>query len=596
SSAKTKSTDGLDKGYAMSYSTGITEPFVMMIPRMYGGSTSYPTLLGGDGYKEMDEDNSKALEALKALPQELGQQIAGSSLLYWGGIQDGGGSPSTSGPPYVGAIICFLAILSFFVVDKKHKWWALAAIIFTIMMSWGSNFSSLNDFLFNNLPLYNKYRAPSMALVIPQLLLPMLAILGANSYINATDKKALWPSFKKGLIATGIVFVILLLFYISFSYLTKSDNDMLKQARNAAQPQLYEAVKSFFDGLKEDRKGLFMGDILRSFGFIAVAAITLFLLIKKQVKPILATLILATFVLIDLLTIDSKYLNKDNYQDKATNENVFSRTAIDNAILADTSFYRVFNLSGGAYSENVTSYNYNSIGGYHPAKIRIYQDIIEKRIAVEQNALIQTLQSKPDSLTGVNTPTLNMLNAKYFIYKERDETKAQWKNANALGNCWFVNNIQFVKDADGEMAALNTIDPKTTAVIQESFKGLVPDALQPDSTASIRLVKNDNDLITYNAESATNQFAVFSEVYYASGWKAFIDGKETPIVKTNYVLRGLAVPAGKHTIEFKFAPKAYFKGKKLTAIASYLLIALLALGAFMQWKDYKKKSAAVIKK
>jgi hypothetical protein len=183
-----------------------------------------------------------------------------------------------------------------------------------------------------------------------------------------------------------------------------------------------------------------------------------------------------------------------------------------------------------------------------------------------------------------------MLNAKYFIYKQGTETKAQWKNVNALGNCWFVSNIRYVKDADAEMAALGTIDPKTTAVVQESFKGSVPFEPQPDSTATIRLVKNDNDIITYTSESSSNQFAVFSEIYYTAGWKAFIDGKEAPIVKTNYVLRGLAVPGGKHTIEFKFEPQGYFKGKKLTTIFSLALIAILALGVFMEWRNHKKQS------
>ncbi len=572
-----KPTDGLDPDYALSYSIDIPEAFVMMVPRMYGGS--------GDK-EEVSQEKSKGIAALQSMPQEMARQMP--MMYYWGGIKDVGGFTYTSGPPYVGAIICFLALLSFFVLDRKHKWWALAAIVFTVMMAWGSYFLGFNKFLFDNLPLYNKFRAPSMALVIPQLLLPMLAVLGVNAYVNTVDKKTLWPKFKKGLIATGIVFVIIFLLYFSLSYLTGSDSQLLKDAKNAGQPQITGAVDSFFDGLKADRKGLFMGDIWRSLGFILLAAVTLFLLIRNTIKPVLAAILLAVFVFIDLILVDIKYLNKENYQDPVENESAFALTPVDQQIKADTGYYRVFNIGGDAYQENITSYHYNSIGGYHPAKLRIYQDIISNRLSKEQNAIIQLLQSGKDSLGGLNTPTLNMLNAKYFIYKERGATKAQWRNENALGHAWFVSNIQFVKDADAEMAALNTIDPKTTAVVNESFKPAIAFTPQPDSSASIQLVKNDNDLITYTSNSATNQFALFSEVYYAAGWKAFIDGKETPIVKANYILRGLAIPAGKHSIEFKFEPSGYYKGKKITSVASILLLLIVAGGLFMEWKNRKK--------
>jgi hypothetical protein len=578
--AKNQPADGLDPDYALSYSVDIPEPLVMMIPRMYGGS--------GDK-EEVSQEKSKAIEALRSMRQELGQQMP--MLYYWGGIKDVGGFTFTSGPPYVGAIICFLALLSFFILDKKHKWWALGAIAFTIMMSWGSYFLGFNQFLFDNLPLYNKFRAPSMALVIPQLLLPMLAVLGVNAFVTTADKKTLWPKFKKGLIATAAVFVILFLLYMSLSYLTKSDSELLRQAKNSGQPEISGAVDSFFDGLKEDRKGLFMGDIWRSLGFILLAAATLFLVIRNTIKPVIASVILAALVFIDLITVDLKYLNKENYQDEMENESVFSLTAVDNAILADTAFYRVFNIAGDAYQENITSYHYNSIGGYHPAKLRVYQDMISNRISKEQSSLIQVLQTSPDSIGNVSTPSLNMLNTKYFIYKERGATKAQWQNKNALGNCWFVTTIQFVKDADAEMAALNSIDPASTAVVNESFKTSIPFTPQADSSASIRLIKNDNDIITYTSSAATNQFALFSEVYYAAGWKAFIDGKEAPVVKANYALRGLAIPAGQHSIEFKFEPSGYYKGKKITSVASIVLILLLAAGLFMEWRSRKKSAA-----
>lgn len=562
---------GLDKDYAFSYSAGITEPFVMMVPRMFGGSNSYPTTIGGSGYKEMSEDKSKALEALSQMPQQLGQQLANSATLYWGGIG------STQGPPYVGAIICFLAILSFFLPGNKHRWWALTTIILTIMMSWGSYFKDFNYLLYDLLPFYNKFRAPSMILVIPQLLLPMLAVIGANIYITTADKKSLLPYFKKGLIATGGIFLVLFLLYFSFDFQSEGDKMVMKQVRDAGQAQLTQAVTPFFDALKEDRQSLMMGDILRSFAFIGIAAFILFMLIRNSIKPMVATILLTVFSFIDVIAIDSKYMNSDNYQDQMDNQKGFQLTKADEEILKDTSYYRVFNFAGDVFQEAVTSYNYNSLGGYHAVKLRLYQDIIERQLGKGQPAM----------------PVLNMLNTKYFISKDRDGLTQQYqKNEGALGPCWAVKTIQFVKNADEEMAALDNFNPKDTAFVQESFKSSIPFMPAYDSNAVVRLIKNENDVINYQVNAASNQFVVFSEVYYKSGWKAFIDGKEAPIVKTDYILRGLAVPAGNHQIEFRFEPQGYLTGKKLTSIFSIALLLLVAAGIYFEWRRNKKQLPA----
>jgi uncharacterized membrane protein YfhO len=344
------------------------------------------------------------------------------------------------------------------------------------------------------------------------------------------------------------------------------------------QPQLYEAVKSFFDGLKADRKGLMIGDIFRSLGFIAMAALLIFLLLRNKIKPLALTIILTALIFIDLITIDSKYLNKNNYEEKTENESVFQKTKQDNEILADTSYYRVLNFAANRFSENITSYNYNSVGGYHAAKVLIYQDLIEHQLSKQQP----------------NMAVLNMLNTKYFIEKDqRGLTQTYQKNEGALGPCWLVKSIRFVKDANEEMAALDYFNPKDTAIIQESFKTFIPFMPQYDSTATLQLIKNDNDVINYSFNSASNQFGVFSEVFYDAGWKAKIDGKETPIVKVNYVLRGLAIPAGKHNIVFSFEPPGYFKGRKITSIFSYVLIALVAIGIFMEWRKTKQQQPHV---
>jgi hypothetical protein len=556
---------GLDKDYALAYSMGISEPFVLMVPRMFGGSSDK---------EEVSQDKSKAIEALSSLPQQLQQQLP--MAYYWGGIKDVGGSTGTSGPPYTGAIICFLAILGMFVVENKHKWWILSAVILTIFISWGSYFEGLNGFLYEHLPFYNKFRAPSMIMVIPQLLLPVLAVLCVDKIIGTADKELLKKQFIKGLIATGAVFVILFLMYFSFDFLSSGDQAVLKQVRGMNQPQLTEYVQSFFNGLKEDRKGLMLGDIVRSLGFILLAVALVFLSIRKVIKPGLLIAGLALFSLLDLILIDSIYLNKDNFKDKEEEEAVFNKTPKDDLILADKSDFRVFNMGGGSFSENNTSYLYKSIGGYHPAKLRLYQDLIERQLSKQQP----------------NMSVFNMLNTKYFIQKDRNgATQEVQKNDGALGSCWLIKSVVFVKNADEEMKALDNFNPKDTAFIQDAFKSDVPFMPEYDSTASIKLINNDNDVVKYEFSATKNQFAVFSEIYYKSGWKAYVNGKQLPIAKVDYVLRGLALAPGKYNIEFRFEPEAYLTGKKYGGIASILLALSLLSLLYLAFSWYKKNNA-----
>ncbi len=562
--------DGLTKDYALSYSMNITEPLIMMVPRMYGGA-SYAM--------ELKEENSKALENLRTFPNEAQQQVSQYLSFYWGGMAKPG--ESVSGPAYVGAIICVLAILAMFVLDGKHKWWILTAIGITIMMSWGSYFDVLNGFLYKALPLYNKFRAPSMILVVSQMLLPLLAVLGLSKIADTTDKKSLLPGFKKGLIAVAVTFVLLFIIYFMSDFMSGTDNELMKRIKSGGTEaqQWLQIFTSFFDGLREDRKSLMIGDILRSLGFGFVALLLVFLAIRKTISNLVLGIGLLIFVLIDSFTIDVKYLNYESYKDKQENEGSFVKTKSDNEILADKSQFRVFNVTGDAFSENITSYYYNSVGGYHPAKIAIYQELYENKLSRQQP----------------NTYVFNMLNTKYFIQKDRNgQTQAYQKNDSALGNCWLVKNIQYVKDANAEMNSLGNFNPADTAVVQETFKSSIPFEPVADSSATIALVKNDNDVVTYTFNAASNQFAVFSEVYYKSGWKAYIDGKEAPIVKVNYVLRGLAVPAGKHDIRFEFVPNGYIKGRKITSVAQVLLGILLLSVLFMEWRKRKFKTKATL--
>jgi hypothetical protein len=277
--------------------------------------------------------------------------------------------------------------------------------------------------------------------------------------------------------------------------------------------------------------------------------------------------------LIDLLPVASNYLNAGSYVEPEDYESVFQKTPADETILADKSYFRVFNFAGNAFSENITSYYYNSVGGYHPAKLRIYQDLVEQQLGKEQ----------------LNLPVFNMLNTKYFIQKDRQGLTQNYQpNQEALGPVWFIKSVRFVNNAKEEMQALDNFNPADTAIIQTAYRKNLNNQTSWSGEGTIELVKNDNDIIEYRSNSNSNQFAVFSEIFYTAGWKAFIDGKQVPISKVNYVLRGVSIPAGTHTIQFKFEPAGYILGRQLTNIFTILLLLLVAAGIFFEWRRNKE--------
>lgn len=558
---------GLSKDYALSYSFYKSEPFVMMVPNMYGGSTE-PI--------EEKLDDSKTMESLQSMPQELANQIANARLSYWGGIVEGAG---TSGPPYVGAIICFLALLGFFVLDNKHKWWMLGAIVMAVFMSWGHYFDGFNSFLLKYLPMYNKFRAPSMTLVIPTFLLGMMALMTLQK-ITTTDKEDLWPRYKKGLLLTGGIFVILLLIYMSSNFTSEIDRQLQSQV-NTAPDQVKEYVRQFLNALKDDRKSLFMGSMFRSLLFIAAAAFVLWLSVKRKIGKAAVLGIVGALAFIDIMSVDNHYLNSDNYQEEVDYQNSFVASPADQQVLQDTSYYRVFDLRQGlgtlTYGAN-TAYFHNSIGGYHPAKLSIYQDLIEHQ-----------LMKFPQSL-----PVVNMLNTKYIIQADEQGKEQIYPNTQNLGAAWFVKALKFEENPATVMNALTNFNPQDTAVLFAADRNLIPQLGQPDSASSIRLIKNDNDEITYVSNSSATNFAVFSEVFYNKGWKAYINGKESPIIRTNYVLRGLVIPAGQNTqIKFEFHPASYYTGDTIGLISGFIVLGLLIAALIVEVRKHKKNTLAV---
>lgn len=561
---------GLNKDYAFSYSVFKTEPLVMMFPKLYGGSSSK---------LEIAEEKSKAIEALQQMPGQLGQSIQGFLQFYWGGI-DGVG---TSGPPYIGAIVCFLALIGFVVLDSKYKWWILTACILTFMMSWGKYFEGFNTVLLNLLPLYNKFRAPSMILVIPTFLLGVMSILTLDKILTEPDHASMFKKYKKGLIVVAAVFAMALLVYVTGDFSGIADKELLRNVAAVQDPQqragLEEPVKAFIKGLKDDRQSMFLGDLLRTLLFVIVAGASVWLFLKSKIKAAVVIAVIGIFGLIDLMNIDVKYLNAENYQDSGEYENVFKPTAADELILKDTGYYRVLDLSQGIRNAfnagSQSAYFHKSVGGYHPAKLSIYQDLIDSQLYNFPNCM----------------PVLAMLNTKYIIIPPQQDNQrvSVQQNPGALGAAWFVKAVDYKKGTNEVMRALTMFNPKDTAIVDETDRSKIT-LNNTDSAAAVKLLYNDNDILEYTASSKTGGFAVFSEIYYEDGWVATVDGKETPIVRTNYVLRGLQLPAGDHKIKFEFKPVSFINSNK-AAIGSSALIWILLIVAIVSSFRKRKELA-----
>jgi hypothetical protein len=550
---------GLNKDYALSYSFNIQEPLVMMFPRLFGGSS---------GNMEVSEDKSKAIAALQEMPQELGQQLQGYLQFYWGGITEG-----TSGPTYSGAIICMLALLALSFLPNKHKGWMLAVTGLAFMMSWGHYFESFNVYLLDHLPFYNKFRAPSMIMVIPTFVFVVSAMLAGQYLIFESHSPNVSILFKKGLYVVGGVFILALLVYFSADFRSENDKNLLTQVNQITDLQqknaILPSVTNFTDGLQEDRKSMLFGDLLRGLLFILVAAGTLWFTLKKKISAGWSVAVITVFSMIDLLSVDARYLKAANYQDAEEYEQVFTPAPVNLEIAKDKSVYRVFDVTNGvstAFNGNaITSVYHQSIGGYHAAKLSIYQDLIEKQ-----------LYKFPDC-----RPVMNMLNTKYILFRDPSSGQVSYQlNPEAAGPCWFVDEVKTEADPAKVMGMLDSLSVKQTAVIETAAKGKT----NANAGDSIWLVKNQHDLIRYQSSSAAERFAVFSEVYYEKGWKAYIDGQETPVYKTNYVLRGAFIPAGKHEITFEFKPDSYYKSEWIGLTANAIVWILLLLAAFFSYR------------
>ncbi|WP_276482214.1 YfhO family protein [Paraflavitalea pollutisoli] len=567
-----KSKGGLNKDYAFNWSYGKLETFTFLVPRLYGGSS--PTVVANQYVNELG-DHSKVAEVIAektGMPEDQAVDFSKQFSPYWGT------QGSTSGTVYLGAVICFLFIVGLVFYRQWHLAWILAATAMGILLAWGGNFKDFNYWLFDHLPFYNKFRAPSIALIIPQLTVPLLAVLGLSEILSDKyDKELRWKKFKQSLYITGGVLALMFALYFTLDYAGPADNQYREglaqqmaqgqQNNPQAQEQAADFANSVVKALRADRGSLLLGDLFRSIIFIVLAAGLLAYYQKKGLSTQLVAIALAILSTIDLFGVDLRYLSHKNYRPADENSELVANRA-DLQIKQDTGYYRVLDqTSGNPFTDTRAAYFHNSVGGHHAARLALYDDLMQRQL-----------------MRG-NMQVYNMLNTKYFIVvNPQDRQPIAQMNPDALGATWLVKTIKYVNNADEEMSALDTFNPKDTVIIDKREQSKVPFAPQFDSSGYIKLVKNLNDVINYDFNAATNQFAVFSEVYYPAGWKAFIDGKEAPIVRVNYTLRGLALPAGKHAIEFRFEPAALATGETISLVAGILSILLVLGGIAYMWK------------
>lgn len=542
---------GLERDYAFQWSYGKMESFTLLIPGFYGGSSNYR--LG---------EQSELYQLLRPSGQTA---FAQNAPMYWGH------QPFTAGPVYVGAIICFLFLLGLFVVKGPEKWWLLAVTVLSLLLSWGHNLPGFNNFLFDHLPLYNRFRTPSMALVMAELSMAVLAMLALKSLFDNEKEKARYA--KDLLYAAGITGGICLF----FTLFGKNIFDF-----SGASDIAYRLPDWIMQAVREDRAGLLTGTAFRSFLFILLAAGLLWLYLKRNFKPGWTLGLIVLLVVVDLWQLDRKYVGEHSFF-PARSVKAEIPTALDQMILSDTDpDYRVFNAAVNTFNDATTSRFHKSVGGYSPIKMRRYQDIIDYHLS-----------------RNLNVKVLNMLNTRYFIAPDASGEPVVQRNVAALGNAWFVNGIRWVNSPDEEIMALYDFDPAQEAIIDTVWKNAVGDYVlsAPDSSDRIRLVEYYPNALKYEYTASAQRPVVFSEVYYKT-WKAFVDGQEMPLYRVNYILRGLTLPEGSHVVELKCRNPIKAASGPLTNIGSIvnllLMLLLFAWGIVQEWKkqDLCRKVAA----
>ena len=566
--SKNTTNSAMEHEYITEYSYGIAESFNLIAPRLFGGGNS----------ETLGEDSALYSFLLNygATPAEGLQTVEYYGKTYWGD------QPIVAAPAYIGAIVFFLAVLGLFHDQRKIKYVFLAGAILSLVLSWGKNFDGLTQFFIDFVPLYDKFRAVSSIQVVLELCIPVLAIMGLQSFFS-NDKDKQWTSLWKATATSLGLIVALFLLKGAFNFSGAMD-EQLMQMFGESQDKSFGI--NFIKALKEDRMNFYTSDLLRSGLLITVAAVALWLYIKNKLGATTTIIVVGFFMVADLFMVDKRYVynNPDQFKSAREVDMPFEPTEVDNLILKDTSNYRVYEIQGRMQAR--TSYFHKSVGGYSAVRPRRFDQLFDYNVEKNINELGSSIDFQTLSFTKSN-PVLDMLNVKYVIVPT-GQGDVPITNPFANGNAWFVSKIKVVKSADEEIKALNSLDVTNEAVVDsfedngKYFKGGFISS--KDSTASIKLKLHKPNHLIYSSENSKYGFAVFSENYYENGWKATIDGNETKIHRVNYVLRGLKIPAGKHTIEFKFEPQVVKTGSTIALISSIGMLLLIGVGIYLERK------------
>jgi hypothetical protein len=536
----------MDREYITEYSYGILESLNLIAPRIFGGGNGES--LGKDSEIVSYLQQQQVAEDQYISKEQAEQYAADGMPTYWGD------QPIVAAPAYIGAIVFFLAILALFQDKRKIKYVFLAGVIFSLLLSWGKNFGLLTDFFIDFVPLYDKFRAVSSIQVILELCMPILAIMGLQSFFDSKNQ-----DLRKNLLqAAGIsigVLALLLLCKGMFRFSSLNDGMLTK----SYGPEFMEA-------LRKDRKTMFVADLMRSIFFIAVAFGAMYLYLKDKINATKTVLIVGIFMVADLFFVDKSYVNTTDFVGAHDVDVPFQASNADMQILQDTTDYRVLDVQG--FLNARASYFHKSIGGYSAVRPKRMQELFDYQIS--QN----------------NVEVLNMLNVKYVLQTDETGSLIPTLNGGANGNSWFVSEIKTVATADQEMKSLKGLDSKKTAVINSIDFNDLPSSksFDLDSLATITLKSSLPNKLIYTSSNKNSGFAVFSEMYYKNGWIATIDGKETPILRVDYALRGIQIPSGKHSIEFKFEPQVIKTGSTIVLISTILLVVLVIFGIYFETK------------
>ena len=564
-----QTSSGLERDYITQWSYGIGETWTLLIPNTKGGA-SMPLSQSETAMKHAEND-------FLPIYQQIGQ--------YWGE------QPGTSGPVYVGAFVMMLFILGLFIVKGPMKWALLAATILSILLSWGKNFMGFTDFFIDYVPMYAKFRTVASILVIAEFTIPLLAMLALKKLLSGEIKK---EKLKVPLIASfvltgGIAMLFSLMPSMFFdSFISTSE-------MHAIQSLPAEYIQPLVANLTEMRQAVFTADSWRSFYIILAGTGVLLAFIYGKLKKEYAIGIIVALCLVDLWTVNKRYLNDEMFVPKSEREAPQQKTQTDELILRDQNLdYRVLNLASNTFNENETSYYHKSVGGYHAAKLRRYQEMIEAYINPEMQALFKGVSEAGGDMTQLNgdsiCPVLNMLNTRYFILPLQGGQTVPIQNPYAYGNAWFVDKLNYVNNANEEIAAVGKIDLRHQAVADAKFKEQLGEAAVQDTASVVTITSYEPNRLTYDVNSGKGGVLVFSEIYYP-GWEAKVDGQPVELGRVDYILRALNVQPGKHQVELSFFPKSVNLTETIAYIAYVLLILLVAAGVFLEWKRRKTETA-----